>query len=251
MTLYSLFTRNGADGPDAAPQAVAERFSWFAFLLPPVYALVHRLWLAFLGLVVVILALGFAGRWLGGDAAFWLYGLMALWFGFEAPAELVRQIAEALPTSAGYSPTKGLLSARNAVVRYYSVRDVPGIDVEHVFLGNGASELIVMAMQGLLNSGDEVLVPAPDYPLWTAAVSLAGGNPVHYVCDEQAGWLVLEHRPGGRSPYAVVVNLGAAEATVPVATAGPVLLAWDLDATVVGDRTVTLPADAAAVVALG
>jgi len=92
MTLYSLFTRNGADGPDAAPQAVAERFSWFAFLLPPVYALVHRLWLAFLGLVVVILALGFAGSWLGGDAAFWLYVLMALWFGFEAPAFRARKL---------------------------------------------------------------------------------------------------------------------------------------------------------------
>jgi len=92
MTLYSLFTRNGAEGPDAAPEAVAERFSWFAFLLPPVYALAHRLWLVFLGLVVAILALGFAGRWLGGDAAFWLYGLMALWFGFEAPAFRARKL---------------------------------------------------------------------------------------------------------------------------------------------------------------
>ncbi|BBX06651.1 aminotransferase AlaT [Mycolicibacterium aichiense] len=109
-------------------------------------------------------------------------------FGFEAPGELVRQIAEALPTAAGYSPTKGLLAARNAVVQYYSVRDVPGIDVEHVFLGNGASELIVMAMTALLDERDEVLVPAPDFPVWTAAVNVNGGRAVHYRCDESSDW---------------------------------------------------------------
>lgn len=86
MTLYSLFTRNGAEGPSEAPEAVAERFSWFAFLLPPVYALTHGLWLVLLGLVVAIFALGFAGVWLGGGTTFWLYWLLALWFGFEAPA---------------------------------------------------------------------------------------------------------------------------------------------------------------------
>lgn len=92
MTLYSLFTRNGAQGPGEAPEAVPERFSWFAFLLPPVYALAHGLWLAFLGLVLAMLVLGLAGRWLGDDATFWLYGLMALWFGFEAPAFRARKL---------------------------------------------------------------------------------------------------------------------------------------------------------------
>ncbi|GGF41679.1 hypothetical protein GCM10011321_35350 [Youhaiella tibetensis] len=92
MTLYSLFTRNGAEGPSEAPEAVGERFSWFAFLLPPVYALVHGLWLAFLGLVLAILVLGFAGRWLGDDATFWLYWLAALWFGLEAPAFRARKL---------------------------------------------------------------------------------------------------------------------------------------------------------------
>jgi alanine-synthesizing transaminase len=109
-------------------------------------------------------------------------------FGFEAPAELVRQIAENLATSAGYTATKGLLSARQTVVQYYAGRDVPGIDVEHVFLGNGASELIMMAMTALLDERDEVLVPAPDFPVWTAAVNVNGGRAIHYRCDESSDW---------------------------------------------------------------
>ena len=109
-------------------------------------------------------------------------------FGFDAPPELVSEVADALATSAGYTPTKGMLSARQAVVQYYAARDVAGIDVEHVFLGNGASELIVMAMTALLDERDEVLVPAPDFPVWTAAVNVNGGRAVHYRCDESSDW---------------------------------------------------------------
>ena len=109
-------------------------------------------------------------------------------FGFEPPAELVREIAETLTSSAGYTATKGLLSAREAVVQYYCARDVPGVDVEHVFLGNGASELIMIAMTALLDERDEVLVPAPDFPVWTDAVNVNGGRAVHYRCDESSEW---------------------------------------------------------------
>jgi alanine-synthesizing transaminase len=109
-------------------------------------------------------------------------------FGFDAPEEILQDVILNLPQAHGYGDSKGLLSARRAVVQYYQGKGVPGLDIEDVFLGNGASELIVMALQALLDNGDEVLIPAPDYPLWTAAVSLCGGHPVHYVCDEQAGW---------------------------------------------------------------
>ncbi|MEV8630069.1 pyridoxal phosphate-dependent aminotransferase [Streptosporangium sp. NPDC051023] len=110
-------------------------------------------------------------------------------FGFEAPEEILQDMIRNLPVSHGYGDSKGILSARRAVVQHYEEHGIPGLDVEDVYLGNGVSELIVMAMQALLNNGDEVLVPSPDYPLWTAAVSLSGGTPVHYVCDEQADWL--------------------------------------------------------------
>jgi alanine-synthesizing transaminase len=109
-------------------------------------------------------------------------------FGFEAPPELLQDIILNLPNAHGYSDSKGILPARRAVVQHYEDQGIEGLDVEDVFLGNGVSELIVMTLQGLLNNGDEVLIPAPDYPLWTAAVSLTGGTPVHYLCDEQAGW---------------------------------------------------------------
>src|SRR5690606_17278035 len=95
----------------------------------------------------------------------------------------------ALPTAQGYSESKGILSARRAVVsRYQEVPGFPDLDVDHVYLGNGVSELIMMTLQALLDPGDEVLVPAPDHPQWTAATSLAGGTPVHYLCDEQDSW---------------------------------------------------------------
>ncbi|TCJ94300.1 pyridoxal phosphate-dependent aminotransferase [Nocardia alba] len=111
-----------------------------------------------------------------------------LQFGFDAPSELLRDVIANLPASAGYATSKGLLSARRAVVQYYEGRGVDDLDIENVFLGNGASELIMMAMTALIENGDEVLVPAPDFPLWTAAVHLNGGKAVHYVCDESADW---------------------------------------------------------------
>ena len=110
-------------------------------------------------------------------------------FGFEAPEEIQQDVIHNLPNSSGYSDSKGLFAARKAIMHYTQQKKIAGVGMEDIFIGNGASELIVMSMQGLLNTGDEVLVPAPDYPLWTAAVTLAGGTPRHYLCDEQAGWM--------------------------------------------------------------
>lgn len=109
-------------------------------------------------------------------------------FGLEPPEEIVQDMIRNLPHSAGYTDSKGLFAPRKAVVHYMQEKLVRGVTVDDVFLGNGASELITMSMNGLLNDGDEVLVPAPDYPLWTASVVLSGGRAVHYLCDEQAGW---------------------------------------------------------------
>lgn len=109
-------------------------------------------------------------------------------FGFEAPEEILQDVILNLPTAQGYSDSKGLFSARKAVMHYTQTKGIPGVTIEDIYLGNGVSELIVMSMQGLLNNGDEVLIPAPDYPLWTAAVSLSGGKPVHYLCDEESDW---------------------------------------------------------------
>ena len=110
-------------------------------------------------------------------------------FGFDAPEELVQDVIHNLPSASGYCDSKGLFAARKAVMHYSQQKHVAGVTIEDIYIGNGVSELIVMSMQGLLNDGDEVLVPAPDYPLWTAAVTLAGGTARHYVCDEGAGWL--------------------------------------------------------------
>nr|WP_284700793.1 pyridoxal phosphate-dependent aminotransferase [Robbsia betulipollinis] len=110
-------------------------------------------------------------------------------FGFEAPDEIVQDMIRNLPASSGYSDSKGVFAARKAVMHYTQKQRVANVGLDDIYIGNGASELIVMAMQGLLNEGDEVLVPAPDYPLWTAAISLSGGTPVHYLCDEGSGWL--------------------------------------------------------------
>ena len=109
-------------------------------------------------------------------------------FGFDAPDVIMRDMIAALPTSQGYSTSKGIVSARRAIVTRYELEDFPAFDVDDVYLGNGVSELISMVTQALLNNGDEVLIPAPDYPLWTAATSLAGGTPVHYLCDEDDDW---------------------------------------------------------------
>ena len=109
-------------------------------------------------------------------------------FGFEAPEEIVADVIHNLREASGYSESKGLFSARKAIMHYTQEKGIAGVGLEDIYIGNGVSELIVMSMQALLNDGDEVLVPAPDYPLWTAAVSLAGGRPRHYICDEQAHW---------------------------------------------------------------
>ena len=109
-------------------------------------------------------------------------------FGFDAPEEVQQDVILNLPNSSGYSDSKGLFAARKAIMHYSQLKKIAGVTIDDIFIGNGASELIVMCMQGLLNPGDEVLVPAPDYPLWTAAVTLAGGTPRHYICDEANDW---------------------------------------------------------------
>ncbi|MEV7774719.1 pyridoxal phosphate-dependent aminotransferase [Kitasatospora sp. NPDC086791] len=109
-------------------------------------------------------------------------------FGFEAPEEIIQDIIRNLPKAHGYSDSRGILPARRAVVQYYQQRGVQGVTVNDVYLGNGVSELIQMAVTALVDDGDEVLVPMPDYPLWTAVVRLAGGKAVHYLCDEEAEW---------------------------------------------------------------
>ena len=110
-------------------------------------------------------------------------------FGFEAPDVIMRDMISALPHAQDYSTSKGIISARRAIVaRYEVIPGFPEFDVEDVFLGNGVSELITMTMQALLDDGDEVLIPSPDYPLWTASTSLSGGKPVHYLCDEEDNW---------------------------------------------------------------
>lgn len=109
-------------------------------------------------------------------------------FGFDAPEEIVQDMIYNVPVSQGYSDSRGLFSGRKAVMQYCQQKGFPNVDIDDIYLGNGASELIVMSMQALINNGDEVLIPAPDYPLWTAAVSLSGGTPVHYLCDEESDW---------------------------------------------------------------
>ncbi len=109
-------------------------------------------------------------------------------FGFEAPEEIIQDVIYNLTEAQGYSDSKGVFSARKAVMQYYQQRGVTDVSIEDIYLGNGVSEMIVMSMQGLLNNGDQVLVPAPDYPLWTGATHLAGGKAIHYRCDEASDW---------------------------------------------------------------
>lgn len=109
-------------------------------------------------------------------------------FGFDAPDEIIQDVIRHLSDAQGYTDSKGIFSARKAIQQDYQLKGIFGIDINDIILGNGVSELIVMSTQALLNNGDEVLVPSPDYPLWTAAVNLSGGKAVHYVCDEQADW---------------------------------------------------------------
>ena len=110
-------------------------------------------------------------------------------FGFDAPDEVRQDIMANLADASGYSDSKGLFSARKAVMHYSQLKGIRGVTVDDIYIGNGVSELIVLSLNALLDAGDEVLVPTPDYPLWTAAVSLSGGTAVHYMCDEGAGWL--------------------------------------------------------------
>jgi alanine-synthesizing transaminase len=110
-------------------------------------------------------------------------------FGFDTPDEVRHDVIVNLPQASGYSDSKGLFAARKAIMQYTQQKGIAGVELDDIFIGNGVSELIVMSMQGLLDDGDEVLVPAPDYPLWTAAVSLGGGHARHYLCDEGSGWL--------------------------------------------------------------
>jgi len=110
-------------------------------------------------------------------------------FGLDAPDDVIQGMIRDLPKAAGYTDSKGLIAPREAVVRYSKEKQIPNVTADDVFLGNGASELITMSLNALLNRGDEILVPAPDYPLWTAATSLSGGKPIHYICDEESNWL--------------------------------------------------------------
>ena len=131
-------------------------------------------------------------------------------FGFEAPDEIMMAMIRNLPTAQGYCDSRGLYSARTAVVQYYQTRGITDVTVDEIYLGNGVSELITLTMQALCNPEDEILIPAPDYPLWTASVSLAGGTPVHYLTDESQGWAPdfddLEARITPRTRGIVVIN---------------------------------------------
>ena len=109
-------------------------------------------------------------------------------FGFDPPEEIQRDMIRNLPNAAAYSDSKGIFTARKAIMHYCQEKNIEGVELDDIYTGNGVSELIVLSMNGLLNHGDEILVPSPDYPLWTAAVSLSSGTPVHYLCDEAHGW---------------------------------------------------------------
>ncbi|NOT14881.1 MAG: pyridoxal phosphate-dependent aminotransferase [Methylotenera sp.] len=110
-------------------------------------------------------------------------------FGFEVPEEIQQDVIRNMSKAAGYTDSKGLFEPRKAIMHYTQSKHIQGVTVDDIFIGNGVSELIVMSMQGLLNNGDQILVPMPDYPLWTAAVNLAGGSGRHYLCDEATGWM--------------------------------------------------------------
>ena len=131
-------------------------------------------------------------------------------FGFDAPEEIQQDMIRNLPNSAGYSDSKGIFAARKAVMHETQKQGIKGVTLDDIYLGNGASELIVMATNALLDNGDEVLLPAPDYPLWTAAASLSGGTPVHYLCDEANGWMPdladIRARITPRTKGIVVIN---------------------------------------------
>lgn len=131
-------------------------------------------------------------------------------FGFSAPENILSAMRENLTASQGYSDSKGFMRSREAIVRYCERKNIPGVTVDDVYTGNGVSELITLSMQGLLDNGDEILVPSPDYPLWTASVTLAGGKAVHYICDEESHWYPdiddIEKKVTSRTKGIVVIN---------------------------------------------
>ncbi len=131
-------------------------------------------------------------------------------FGFRAPEEVVEDMRNAIFNTQGYSDSKGLPSARKAVMQYAQLKGIPGVGMNDIYTGNGASELIQMSMHALLNTGDEVLIPSPDYPLWTACAHLAGGKAVHYVCDEGSDWYPdlkdIESKITDRTKAIVIIN---------------------------------------------
>lgn len=131
-------------------------------------------------------------------------------FDFDAPDEIIKAMTDNLRNAQGYSTSKGVVEARNAILNYHRSKGLSVESINDIYTGNGVSELIVMVMQGLLDNGDEVLVPAPDYPLWTAAVTLAGGNAVHYICDEQSDWYPdiadMEKKITGKTKAIVIIN---------------------------------------------
>ncbi|MCI5882541.1 MAG: pyridoxal phosphate-dependent aminotransferase [Clostridiales bacterium] len=133
-------------------------------------------------------------------------------FGFRAPQIVLDSMEEALknPMSQGYSDSKGILEAREEILKYHREKGLPNVSLDHIYIGNGVSEMISLSLQALLNNGDEILIPAPDYPLWTAAAKLAGGNPVHYICDESSGWYPdikdMEKKITSKTKGIVVIN---------------------------------------------
>ena len=131
-------------------------------------------------------------------------------FGFRAPDEVIHDMRQQLTDCEGYSDSRGLFSARKAIMQYAQLKHLPNVDMDGIYTGNGVSELIQLCMQALLDNGDEILIPAPDYPLWTACATLAGGTPVHYLCDEQADWFPdladMESKVTDRTKAIVVIN---------------------------------------------
>ncbi len=131
-------------------------------------------------------------------------------FGFKAPDNIVNSVIENLTNAEGYTDSKGIHSARTAIYQHYQNKGIEDLKLDNIYIGNGVSELILMSMQGLLNLGDEVLIPAPDYPLWTASVKLTGGNPVHYLCDEASDWLPdlkdMENKITSKTRALVIIN---------------------------------------------
>lgn len=131
-------------------------------------------------------------------------------FGFQAPEEIIMDMQSSLRNAEGYSDSKGIFSARKAIMQYCQLKGIPNVGMDDIYIGNGVSEMITMTMQGLLDDGDEILIPAPDYPLWTAAANLAGGYPVHYICDEKADWMPdlddIESKITDRTKGIVIIN---------------------------------------------